>query len=227
MLPNPMMKKIITVLLLVALLAGAAPVALAAQMNERTEEDIIREREETQEANLQLTISFLREEMGLNNAATAAILANIDRESSFVHRLAGDYRRSYGLCQWSKGRWKALRTYCRENKLDWTSAEGQLEFLRYDLTENFADMYDFALASCENSEAGAEFACYYFCMYYEAPGGFEDEEPLREQLAVDYYLPLLKELDEAEKAAQEAEEQTQTLPEQPQSQLEQAERHSA
>ena len=43
---------------------------------------------------------FLKNEMGMNDAAACGVVANIERESSFRPDLYGDNGTSYGICQW-------------------------------------------------------------------------------------------------------------------------------
>lgn len=77
--------------------------------------------------------NFLREH-GFSAAATAAIMGSIQQESGFdatIEEIGSAI--GYGLCQWSYERRTNLVTWCGNNGYDYTSVEGQLAFLIYEL----------------------------------------------------------------------------------------------
>ncbi|MBQ1502425.1 MAG: S-layer homology domain-containing protein [Clostridia bacterium] len=80
--------------------------------------------------------SFLTDELGLTTAAAAGIMANIMCECSFNPN-AGDWDTndlySYGLFMWNGPRYERLKKWCGENKLDYTTVNGQMNYLRHEL----------------------------------------------------------------------------------------------
>ena len=80
--------------------------------------------------------SFLTDELGLTSAAAAGIMANIMCECSFNPN-AGDWDTndlySYGLFMWNGPRYERLKKWCGENKLDYTTVNGQMNYLRHEL----------------------------------------------------------------------------------------------
>ena len=84
--------------------------------------------------------NYLINNMKLNTAAACGVLANIQAESSFNPDLKGDYQNgqytSYGICQWHADRWTNLKNYCNKNGYSWTTLNGQLNYLKYELSTN-------------------------------------------------------------------------------------------
>ena len=111
---------------------------------------------------------FLTEDMGLSIAAACGILANIAAESGFNLSSEGDSGTSYGICQWHDTRKQSLIDYCNSNNFDYTSLSGQLEYLRYDLTNNYPSVLE-KLKECENSAQGGHLAARIFCYNFEIP----------------------------------------------------------
>ncbi len=138
---------------------------------------------------------FLREELNVNDAALAGVLANIEGESGFNPNKVGDMGDAYGICQWHGPRLDQMVEYCKENGLNPVSLEGQLRFLAYDLKEVYILAYD-SIRLCEDSEAGAVRAAYFFCAYYEVPANPEEESAAREELTKLLIYPKLNELSE-------------------------------
>lgn len=159
----------------------------------RAEEDTAPLTAEEREENLRVITAFLREEMALPDAAVAAILANIDRESSFDPRAVDPDGKFFGLCQWSETRWENCRLYCEEHELDRLTVQGQLAFLQYELETEYDWIRLYFLAPAENSEDGAQVAQYYFCQYFEAPLELDWEQVRRSKLLAEVYWPLLTE----------------------------------
>lgn len=147
----------------------------------------------TSSPNETVIYEFLVNEMGLNTAAACGILANIYRESSFNPNATGDKGTSYGICQWHNSRWEAMKTWCNENGYDWTTLIGQLNYLKFELSQNnSAYLYNGKkifnyISAVENSAQGAYDAGYYWCYYYEVPANKETTSVTRGNLAKDTY----------------------------------------
>lgn len=131
---------------------------------------------------------YLVNRMGFNSAAACGILANIEKESAFNPTIYGDNGTSYGICQWHNTRFTNLRTYCDDHSLDYTTLEGQLEFLNHELS-TLPRIRDY-LHSVEDTEAGAYDAAYYWCYYFEIPANRVENSKLRGELAKTKYWPV-------------------------------------
>ena len=129
---------------------------------------------------------FLTQELGLNNAAACGILANMEAESAFNPNCFGDNGTSYGLCQWHNARFDNLRTYCLLRGYDYKTVEGQLQFLAYELTNTFPQIYHM-IKNVPNSSDGAYQAGYTWCYYYEIPATREESSARRGRNAQLYY----------------------------------------
>ena len=79
---------------------------------------------------------FLRAGLGINDAALAGVLANLQGESGFNPNKIGDGGAAYGICQWQGPRLDQMVKYCEGNGLNPVSREGQLSFLVYDLIKD-------------------------------------------------------------------------------------------
>ena len=123
-------------------------------------------------------VCFLRDRMNLNPAAVCGIVANILQESDCCPNALGDNGKSYGICQWHRSRWQDLINYCNAAGYDWTSLEGQLMFLRYELDTRYQDL-KYLLMTCPTSPDGAYNAGYYFCVCYENPENTYSKAELR------------------------------------------------
>lgn len=133
---------------------------------------------------------YLRNELGFNSAAAAGVLANIVAESGFNPRIVGDHGSSSGICQWSGVRLDRLIRFCRKNLLDENELYSQLEFLKYELVNDYPGTMSLLLA-CENTQEGARSAVYIFCKNYEAPSNFSSVLRPRTEAAVKVYYPML------------------------------------
>ena len=115
----------------------------------------------------ELTIyTYLRRELGLNEAVACGILANMYYESGFdpkAYNSSGGY---YGLCQWGDSRKERLYDYCAGLGLSAGSIEGQLKFIQYELQTNESKAWD-QIKGLENSEQGAYDAGWQWAQYYE------------------------------------------------------------
>lgn len=134
---------------------------------------------------------YLMEDMGLNSAAAAGILANIQSESSFDPNTVGDGGTSYGLCQWKGERRTRLMNYCSDRALDASTVSAQLEYLNSELTNYYPETLRI-LRGAKNDSSGADNAAYFFCTDYEAPADTATELTVRCALAKSYYAEVSK-----------------------------------
>ena len=115
--------------------------------------------------------NYLCREVGLKPAAAVGVLANLQYESGFNPHCLGDGGTSYGLCQWHNGRWTDLIVTCEAAGLDYTTAEGQMYFLKQELKK-----YSYMVSQMNaqpNSRYGAYNAAYIFCYQFERPADLE------------------------------------------------------
>ena len=143
---------------------------------------------------VKIIVDFLRNDLGLNSAAVAGVLANIQNESEFNSNIYGDEGSAYGLCQWAGKRLQNLKNYCAAYNLDYTTVSAQLGFMYVEMTQNYAWTLRI-LRGCKNDADGADSASYAFCLYYEVPRNIRQELSERSKLAVDGYFPILAEHD--------------------------------
>lgn len=127
-------------------------------------------------------LEFATEEMGLNVAAACGILANIEAESNFRTGCIGDNGTSYGLCQWHNSRFQDLKSYCLLRGLDYTTVEGQLQFMFHELKTTYPGTYN-KLLRVPNTSQGAYDAAWAWCIYYERPAGMETSAAKRGRTA--------------------------------------------
>ena len=139
---------------------------------------------------------ILRAGLGVNDAALAGIMGNLQGESGFNPHKIGDDGGAYGICQWRGPRLDQMVEYCEDHGLNPVSRDGQLSFLIYDLMNNYIYAYD-QIRLCEDSERGALQATYNFCAYYEVPSNPEEESLEREEWTKLLIYPKLNELSEA------------------------------
>ncbi|MGN0204637.1 MAG: phage tail tip lysozyme [Coprococcus sp.] len=139
---------------------------------------------------------FMIEEMDYNQAAACGVLANIYCESGFDPNEEGDNGTSYGICQWhdtseGSGRLTDLKNFCAENGYDYTSLNGQLQFLKYELENSYSSVNKY-MKNVKNTEDGAYDAGYYWCYNFEVPANTEETSVSRGNLAKDTYWPEYK-----------------------------------
>ena len=164
-------------LFLILLLLGSLCIVPAMALN----------KEETQE-NKTAVFAYLTEEMGLNIAAACGVMANIEYESAFDPGAWGDGGASHGLCQWYNGRCSALSQFCEEYGYDVDSVLGQMEYLRFELTNSYPSVLEY-LQNVDDTPSGAYDAAWYWCMYFEIPADREHQAVQRGSLAEDTYYP--------------------------------------
>ena len=137
---------------------------------------------------------YLKNTMGLNPAACAAVLANIRAESSFdphnSYTESGGFI-SYGICQWNRGRLDNLKSYCANNGYDYTTLTGQLHFFDYEIkTSYYRERVYNNLISTPNTEQGAYDAAVNFCVKFEVPANQDVVGPQRGSVARQIYNEL-------------------------------------
>ena len=167
-------KKFLGFLLIVSLAAGLLSPApsLTAEAASKTNQKII--------------FKYLTETMKLPPAAACGVLANIEKESNFNPRSTGDGGTSYGICQWHKSRFTALKKYCRKHKTDYRSVKGQLKYLKYELKHSYPGVLKF-LKNVSNDPYGAYQAGYYWCYHFERPAKYLTSSVTRGELAQTRY----------------------------------------
>ena len=127
--------------------------------------------------------NFLIDELGLNDAAALGVLISLDNESGInADKLERPYMQGFGLAQWTDSDyyhfylWENLRKFCLNNNFTWTSYEGQLWFLKHELTESppsdrYTKCYNYLLG-VPNTLDGANSAAYYWAVYHQGGGTF-------------------------------------------------------
>ncbi|MBR6220220.1 MAG: hypothetical protein IKQ80_06645 [Clostridia bacterium] len=137
-----------------------------------------------QGSNERTIYAYLTGEIGYNRAAAMGVMANIKYESSYNPNCNGDGGTSYGICQWHAGRKNNLICYCDEYGLDYTTLEGQLQFLKYELASRYPAVHSY-LKNVENTADGAYDAGYYFCFNFEAPAARTSQSTKRATYAME------------------------------------------
>ncbi len=135
----------------------------------------------------ELTIyTYLRRELGCNEAVACGILANIYYESGFNPEAYNSNGGYYGLCQWGDKRKERLYDYCGGLGLSAGSLEGQLKFIQYELQTNEAKVWTM-LQEIENTADGAYDAGWKWAQYYERCASYHYYE--RAHRAETVYFP--------------------------------------
>lgn len=147
---------------------------------------------------------YLIKELGLNHAAACGVLANIQCESNFTATAVGDGGTSYGLCQWHLERFVKLVNWCQANGYDYHLVEGQMNYLKYELSTFYVDVYAYIL-QVPDTEQGAFDAAYYWCAYFEIPADTIARANQRGNMAVSEFYP--KELGLPEEVVEVTEEE--------------------
>ena len=137
---------------------------------------------------------YLTDYLGFPKPAACGIISNIAHETGWkFNPKAGSSGYCYGLIQWMGGRLSSLKRYCRDNGKDYTTIQGQLDFMYYELTElDTYDTYDY-LMTCTDGEDAAYDAAWYFCYWYERPANSVGRANLRASDAREYYHELVGE----------------------------------
>jgi len=106
------------------------------------------------------TVCLTLKKSGFPNNSVAALMTNINAESSFNTGAIGDNGTSYGLCQWHNSRWDNLRNTFPST---YQTVGGQLEFLMYELKN-----YSIYTSFLQGSKSAADLT-YDFCYDFERP----------------------------------------------------------
>jgi lysophospholipase L1-like esterase len=101
---------------------------------------------------------------GLTTTQSAGIAGNLKLESGFNLKAVGDNGTSFGLAQWHNERWTNLKSWCTKNGYDPYSADGQLEYLWYELNHSERN----ALNKLKQQNDAAT-AAYIFAKHFERP----------------------------------------------------------
>ncbi len=143
---------------------------------------------------LRFFVDYLCNEIGFTKTAACGVLANMKCESGFNPHAIGDEGTSFGLCQWHNGRWDTLVEVCYKNGLDWTSIDGQLFFLKYELTtyRSLLTLVD-RMNACGETQEGAYEAAALFCEIFERPADIEKGSERRGNIAAYTYYQAIVE----------------------------------
>lgn len=117
---------------------------------------------------------------GVPPIGAAAILGNIENESSFIpNNTNGTHT---GLCQWSNdGRFLKLKDYANSKGISWTDVIIQMEFMWSELESSYTSVKNIIMSSTEEDDL--EYATWYFGRHFEVyfEGSYEstrnDSEP--------------------------------------------------
>ena len=137
-------------------------------------------------ANADYIFEYLTKRLGYSEAAACGIMANIRCESTFNPQAYNAGGGSYGLCQWTGGRYGRLRSWCGSNGYDYKTIDGQLAYLQYELQTYYRSVEDY-LRSVENNSDGAYKAGQYYCYHFEAPASRGSVSVYRGGLASDTF----------------------------------------
>lgn len=108
--------------------------------------------------------------LGYSKAIASGISGNIYVESKYNPLAVGDNGQSFGLAQWHKSRWDALKKWSRERGRDIRAFETQLDFIDWELknTEKRANQ------KLQTTTTPRESALV-FARYYERPAFISEE----------------------------------------------------
>ena len=109
-------------------------------------------------ANEKAAFEFFTDTMELSPAAACGIMSNIQYESGFRPGITG-MGGAYGICQWTGVRQTRLRNWCSSHGLSYSSMQGQLRFLQYELKTYYPSVYRY-MYSVTNNASGAYNAGY-------------------------------------------------------------------
>ena len=142
----------------------------------------------TEMSNEEKIYAFLVYEMKYPSAAACGVLANIRCESTFRPTAWNASGGSYGICQWTGGRYTNLQNWSAENGYDYTTLEAQCRYLQYELENKYKKVNSFML-SVEDTPDGAYEAGYYYCYNFEIPANRANSSIKRGNMAQDDYWP--------------------------------------
>lgn len=120
-----------------------------------------------QGSNNKQSVCLTLKDNDFSNNAVAALMANINDESTFDPEAVGDNDTSYGLCQWHNERWDNLKTMFPNS---YNNIGNQINFLINELQTSYTSVYSYLKES--NNSAGD--MAYYFCVNFEKPADTEN-----------------------------------------------------
>lgn len=95
----------------------------------------------TTEDNILYAYNKMTKEFGYTDAAAKALIANMVNENDTLDPTRTNDSGAVGLFQWlDPTRKNNLQNYCKENGLDPNSTDGQLEFMNYEMQNNYNNM---------------------------------------------------------------------------------------
>lgn len=135
---------------------------------------------------------YLTKYLEFSNSSACGIISNIAYETGRKFNSdAGSSSICYGLIQWRGNRLKKLKSWCEENEKDYTTIQGQLDFMHWELIyDDPYGTYDY-LVQCEDGIEGAYDAGWYFCYWYERPNNIKTASKIRGRAAREYYKALV------------------------------------
>ena len=156
--------------------------------------------------------TFMKTECGVtNDAAIAGLLGCIDINSSFNPKCTVQNMQSgtvmYGFGLWTGTRLNNLKTFCKTNKLDWQSTEGQLRFIKNEWDTVFPNVKrvmqgnpnDPAFKFEDSADGAYSFAVYLTLQYVKYT-----INDYAETSAKDTYYPMVKQFASAAPAQAQA-----------------------
>ena len=132
--------------------------------------------------------AYLYYEMDYPAAAACGILANIKCESTFRPTAWNASGGSYGICQWTGGRYTNLKNWCADNGYDHTTLEAQCRFLKYELENRYTKVHSY-MKNVPNTAEGSYDAGYYYCYNFEVPANRGSVSIKRGNMAKDDFWP--------------------------------------
>lgn len=115
-----------------------------------------------------IIFDYLVNDMGFNKAISTGVLANMYAESALNTRSWGDGGTSIGLCQWHSGRCARLIEFCLNNGYNICSLEGQLEYFKFELNNNYSSVVNW-FGQLQDCRVAAETAGMGMCRWFEMP----------------------------------------------------------
>ena len=149
----------------------------------------------SQSANEKKVFEYLTGTMKLNIGAACGVMANIYAESTFrptASHTESNGSVSYGICQWNGTRKTRLENYCTENGYDYTTIDGQMHYLEYELKNYYKSTVYTPITQVENSADGAYSAAYTWCVKFEIPANKETVGATRGNSAKNTFWPEYK-----------------------------------
>ena len=134
--------------------------------------------------------NFLTQAMGYNVAAACGALANIRVESDGFQVDIEEYGGGggYGLIQWTATRNTRLKSWCPQNGYDYTTLEGQLAYLQYEMINYYGGAHEKLLAVSDDAN-GCREAAIVWCSEFEGPEDLPNEAYRRADIAINEFYP--------------------------------------